>query len=42
MRKLSQVIGTAWATWAVGFPLAIGFVIYGLDALIWLIEHLPV
>jgi hypothetical protein len=36
-----RVLSTACATWAVGLPLALLAVIYGLDAVAWLLSCLP-
>ena len=43
MRKpsVSSMLGTAAATWVIGLPIALAGVLYGLDALIWLLELLP-
>ena len=37
---MMKILGAACATWAIVFPLAIAAVIYGADALIWVLELL--
>jgi hypothetical protein len=39
--SVGRTLGTACATWAIGLPLALAAIIWGLDALIWVLEHLP-
>lgn len=39
--SVSRTISTALGTWALGLPLALFAIMWGLDALIWVLELLP-